>query len=86
MDIAANLLKNLKENKLYEGEKIMMESIPMDIQNLLQKVKFPAKKNDIIQQARQSGAMSDQLMENLDMLPDKEYKSVTDVAKELQRI
>ncbi|AKB78489.1 hypothetical protein MSHOH_2006 [Methanosarcina horonobensis HB-1 = JCM 15518] len=62
-----------------------METVPMDIQNMLQNVKFPAKKNDIIQQARGSGAMADQLLENLGMLPDKEYASADEVIKELQR-
>jgi hypothetical protein len=57
----------------------------MDIQNVLQNIKFPAKKNDIIQQARSSGAMADQLLENLGMLPDKEYANANEVIKELQR-
>lgn len=62
-----------------------METVPMDIQNVLEKVKFPAKKNDIIQQARSSGSMADPLLENLGMLPDKEYSSADEVEKELQR-
>lgn len=62
-----------------------METVPMDIQNVLQNIKFPAKKNDIIQQARGKGAMADQLLENLGMLPDKEYASADEVVKELQR-
>lgn len=62
-----------------------METVPMDIQNVLEKIKFPAKKNDIIQQARSSGAMADQLLENLGMLPDKEYANANEVIKELQR-
>lgn len=63
-----------------------METVPMDIQHVLQNIKFPAKKNDIIQQARSSGAMADQLLENLGMLPDKEYASADEVVKELQKI
>lgn len=62
-----------------------METVPMDIQNVLQNIKFPAKKNDIIQQARSKGAMADQLLENLGMLQDKEYASADEVIKELQR-
>jgi hypothetical protein len=62
-----------------------METVPMDIQNVLEKIKFPAKKNDIIQKAKSSGAMADPLLENLDMLPDKEYASADEVVKELQR-
>lgn len=62
------------------------EIIPMDIHDLLQKVKFPAKKNDIIEQARSSGAMADPLLENLGMLPDKEYASADEVFKELEKI
>ncbi|HII92582.1 MAG TPA: DUF2795 domain-containing protein [Methanosarcina sp.] len=63
-----------------------MEIVPMDIQHVLQNVKFPAKKNDIIQQARSSGAMADPLLENLGMLPDKEYASIDEVVKELEKI
>ncbi|HWQ47542.1 MAG TPA: DUF2795 domain-containing protein [Methanosarcina sp.] len=63
-----------------------MEIVPMDIQHVLQNIKFPAKKNDIIQQARSSGAMADPLLENLDMLPDKEYASADEVVKELEKI
>lgn len=63
-----------------------METVPMDIQHVLQNIKFPAKKNDIIQQARSSGAMADPLLENLGMLPDKEYASADEVVKELEKI
>lgn len=63
-----------------------METVPMDIQHVLQNIKFPAKKNDIIQQARSSGAMTDPLLENLGMLPDKEYTSADEVVKELERM
>ncbi|MDW5550986.1 DUF2795 domain-containing protein [Methanosarcina sp.] len=63
-----------------------MEIVPMDIQHVLQNVKFPAKKNEIIQQARSSGAMADPLLENLGMLPDKEYASIDEVVKELEKI
>lgn len=63
-----------------------MEIVPMDIQHVLQNVKFPAKKNEIIQQARGSGAMADPLLENLGMLPDKEYASINEVVKELEKI
>ncbi|PAV13382.1 hypothetical protein ASJ81_18035 [Methanosarcina spelaei] len=63
-----------------------MEIVPMDIQHVLQNVKFPAKKNEIIQQAKSSGAMADPLLENLGMLPDKEYASIDEVVKELEKI
>jgi hypothetical protein len=63
-----------------------MEIVPMDIQHVLQNVKFPAKKNEIIQQARSSGAMADPLLENLGMLPDKEYASIDEVVKELEKV
>lgn len=63
-----------------------MEIVPMDIQHILQNIKFPAKKNDIIQQARSSGAMAKPLLENLAMLPDKEYASADEIVKELEKI
>ena len=59
--------------------------LPMETQGILKNIDFPVKRNDIIGQARKSGATSDILRE-LGMLPDKKYNSAEDVAEELHRI
>lgn len=63
-----------------------VEEIPSEeMSKMLKDVNFPAKKNDIIEQARKSGAMTDVLLQKLGMLEDKEYSSTDEVIKELER-
>ena len=59
--------------------------LPMETQDILKNIDFPVKRNDIIGQARKSGATSDILRE-LGMLSDRQYNSAEDVAKELHII
>lgn len=54
-------------------------TIPMEFQNVIKEVKFPINKNDLINKAR--GKVSDETLEDLGMLPDKEYKSADEVMK-----
>jgi len=70
------------ENETKEG---FTTELPMEIQGLLNNTDFPVRRNDIIQQAKKSGAIPDILRE-LGMLPEKEYTSPEDVAKELHII
>jgi hypothetical protein len=53
--------------------------IPMEFQNLLSEIKFPVKRNDLVDQAR--GKVSDETLEDLGMLPDKQYSSANEVLK-----
>jgi Protein of unknown function (DUF2795) len=57
----------------------------METQEILKNTDFPVNRNDIIEQARMRGAIPDTLVE-LGMLPDKNYNSAEDVAKELHRL
>ena len=59
--------------------------LPVETQEILKSIDFPAKRNDIIEQARKNGAIPDILRE-LGMLPDRKYNSAEDVAEELHRI
>ena len=59
--------------------------LPMDAQKVLKNIDFPVKRNDIIEQARKSGAIPD-ILRGLGMLPDREYNSAEDVAEELHKI
>jgi hypothetical protein len=62
-----------------------MEELPVEIQEILKNMDFPASRNDLIKQEMKSGAISD-ILRALGMLPDKKYNSAEDVAKELHKI
>ena len=68
-----------------ESKSGFITELPMETQEILKNIAYPVKRNDIIGQARKSGAIPDILRE-LGMLPDKEYNSVENVAEELHRI
>ncbi len=65
-------------------EKGMEEKLPMEAERVLEKLKFPAKKSDIIAEAKRQG-VQDSILENLGMLPDREYKSADDIRQERMR-
>lgn len=62
-----------------------IKELPVKTQKALNCIDFPAKRNDIIAQARKNGAIPDILRE-VGMLPDKKYNSAEDVAGELHKI
>jgi hypothetical protein len=62
----------------------MKEKLPMETEKVLEKLKFPAKKSDIIAEARKQG-VQDSILEDLGMLPDREYKSADDIRQERMR-
>jgi hypothetical protein len=64
--------------------KSMEEKLPMEAERVLEKLKFPAKKSDIIAEARKQG-VQDSILESLSMLPDREYKSADDIRQERMR-
>ena len=57
---------------------------PIDIEQLLQGSTFPADKNTLIGYARQSHA-TNEIISALEKLPDKQYPSATDAAREAYR-
>jgi Protein of unknown function (DUF2795). len=84
--------RNLKETQKIKRDIMENESksefvteLPMETQDILKSIDFPVKRNNIIEQARKSEATPDILVE-LGMLPDKNYDSAEDVAKELHVI
>ena len=65
-----------------------MMPVPANIEQVLKEVKFPAKKSDILEQVKKSGesaSVREDTLQSLDMLPEKEYKSYADVARELEK-
>ncbi len=61
------------------------EAAPMEMQKMLKGINYPAKRSDIIGQAKKSGAMNVVLLQKLGMLQDKEYASAEEVLKELEK-
>jgi hypothetical protein len=68
-----------------ESKSEFIKELPMETQEILKSIHFPVKRDDIIEQARKSEATPDILLE-LGMLPDREYNSAEDVARELHII
>ena len=68
-----------------ENKRRFIAELPMETQEILKNIAYPANRNDIIGQAKESGAIPDILRE-LGMLPDKQYNSIVDVAEELHII
>lgn len=70
------------ENETKSG---FITELPMGAQKILQSMDFPVKRNDIIAQAKKSGAIPDVLRE-LGLLPDRQYNSAEEVAGELHMV
>ncbi|KKH91993.1 hypothetical protein EO95_15435 [Methanosarcina sp. 1.H.T.1A.1] len=68
-----------------ESKSRLIAELPVETQKILKNIDFSIKRNDIIEQARKSGAIPD-ILQELGMLPDKKYNSTEDVAEELHRI
>lgn len=64
--------------------KSMEEKLPMETEKVLDKLNFPVKKSDIIAEARKQGVQNS-ILEDLGMLPDREYKSADDIRQERMR-
>jgi hypothetical protein len=59
-------------------ERIMAESIPIDVHLYLVGMHYPATKEDLVETARGGGA-GDDVLNALERLPDREYDSPEDV-------
>jgi len=64
--------------------KSMEEKLPMETEKVLERLNFPVKKSDIIEEARRQGVQKS-ILEDLGMLPDREYKSADDIRQERMR-
>lgn len=61
------------------------EPSPIDVQKSLKGMDFPASKDDILSRARDGGASEDILAE-LEQLPEREYETPADISKELGKL
>lgn len=55
---------------------------PIDVQKALGGADYPAKKQDLVQTARDNGA-NDQIIQTLERIPDREYDGPAGVSKEI---
>ncbi|GGC46198.1 hypothetical protein GCM10011504_25770 [Siccirubricoccus deserti] len=53
---------------------------PANVTHHLKGIHFPAKKKDLVQQAKRNGAEQD-VMEVINAIPDQEFASIADVMK-----
>jgi len=58
-----------------------METSPIEVQKALKGMDYPAKKQDLIEKARENSAPQE-VMQVLESLPDKEFENAVDVSKE----
>ncbi len=70
------------ENETKSG---FIAELPIETQDILKSTDFPVKRDKIIAQARKSEATPD-ILQELGMLPYREYNSAEDVARELHII
>ncbi|MBY4898560.1 DUF2795 domain-containing protein [Cupriavidus sp. AU9028] len=61
------------------------EPSPIDVQKSLKGLDFPASKDDIVSKARDGGASEDILAE-LEQIPEREYETPADISKELGKL
>jgi hypothetical protein len=62
-----------------------MQSSYVEIRNVLKNIHLPLTKQELIQQALKHGA-SNQIVEELQSIPDREYTSSNDIVKEFCKI
>jgi hypothetical protein len=60
-----------------------MHTSPIEVQKALKNMNYPANKKDIIKHAKDRDA-SNEVMQDIGNLPNKEYTSAADVSKEFK--
>ncbi len=62
-----------------------MLTSPAQIRKFLKDVEYPVKKQDLIEQAKKNNA-SNEVLQDLNRIPDKEYTSAIDIDREFESI
>ncbi len=73
--------RGLKEKNGEKGK--IMHTNPIEVQKALKGMDYPAKKEDLVRHAKERNA-SDEVMQDINELPDKEYTNAADVSKEFK--
>ncbi len=62
----------------------MADVKPVQVEKFLSGIDYPAKKDELVSQARDNGA-SNEVRQTLERLPEKTYNSPNDVSEEIGR-
>ncbi len=62
-----------------------MLTSPAQIRKFLKDVEYPVKKQDLIEQAKKNNA-SNEVLQDLNRIPDKEYTGAKDIDREFESI
>ncbi len=62
-----------------------MLTSPAQIRKFLKDVEYPVKKQDLIEQAKKNNG-SNEVLQDLNRIPDKEYTGATDIDREFESI
>lgn len=68
-----------------ESKSKFIRELPVETQKILNNIAYPVNRNDIVGQAKKSGAIPD-ILRGLGVLPDRQYNSAEDAAEELHII
>ena len=60
-----------------------MQTSPIEVQKALKDIDYPVKRQGLIEHAKKRNA-SNEVMQVLESLPDKDYSNAADVSKEFQ--
>lgn len=60
-----------------------MQTSPVQVQKFLKDINYPVKKRDLIEHAKKHHA-SNEVLQDLNNLPDKEYTNAADVSREFK--
>lgn len=60
-----------------------MQTSPVQVQKFLKDINYPVKKQDLIEHAKKHNA-SNEVLQDLEKLPDKEYTNAADVSREFK--
>ncbi|MGY8526952.1 DUF2795 domain-containing protein [Paracidovorax citrulli] len=74
-----------KGNDKDSGKGGSQDPSPIDVQKSLKGLDFPASKEDILSKAQEGGASEDILAE-LEQIPEREYQTPADISKELGKL
>ena len=60
-----------------------MQTSPVQVQKFLKDINYPVKKRDLIEHAKKHNA-SNEVLQDLNNLPEKEYTNAADVSREFK--
>lgn len=62
-----------------------MQTSPVQVQKFLKDINYPVKKQELIEHAKKNKA-SNEVLQDLEKLPEKQYTNAADVSKEFKGV